>query len=1114
MPSFNSITNPRLFDSKRQSVVAAWCDERRVASYGSDISLRDVIQYLLDAARMFEEIDPEGRVDACCVARANLLYIAKDHLTDHPSTPLNDAEKNCIGQVLSIFHDMCQDRENAGLRQSLSRNIMQLDKVMSYFNIWDWNNLDSAPADNKPTDQQQPRRESGDTYNEEAEIEEQIKNLQSGELSLHITKVPYNPKCDYNKELRELIGLQTLKEQLQKQLAVFRVQQERQRRHPGIDATAAINYLFLGNPGTGKTTVARLLSGILHEEGLLRKGHYIEVKASDLVSPYIGQSAKNTQLAALMAIDGMLFIDEAYALAGEGNRANSTNEVIDTLTPLLETYRGRICVVLAGYEKEMMNLFAQTNTGFASRFPNAITFENYNANEMLQIFHIMLKKQCYNMANGVDERVAQVFECFEQASEHISTFANARTVRTYFEKMRQRSSIRIEQQHLIGNSREMDTFVLDDTELTDAEIWTVLGVVKPTTQVTRQGDYISHLCELLGCAPRQSMQDSAPKSAPAEGRDNRPATSNDDVTYGIIMTDIKKLAVKGFDSLLVPVAKDKYLNTSEYVLGEVINPYISAMRAQGINYTLLDVSDDAYSDILTDDPSWRGYLTILNQFAAKHPECEGGTLFIIGGQDIIPSPIVTNPVYPLFEEQEKRQSIREKELEADVLYGYSLEDIHVDKNRNLDYDIFECEPHFVVGRLPMEDGAMSHDRWKVALVDYLSRAIRQFSASDSKPRGLTARNHVVTSCEALRYVSRKMLDGVHNFMPLPQQPGLVDGDGMFLSPQLQLQDTDDMNTLMQQSVGADIYHRALQKADMLTFSLHGSPALVSKGFYGQSKQGKHDVAFLPILYKDCPATVISAICCWGARYVGYKQEDSSLLTALSNQALLYAGSCRTAYGRFDPQHAVRHYSEVYISNANVLIGLYESYLMKGVGAGYAMYLAKEDCLSEALRLAEEQDKKVEDSGVGTIIYALLTILEFNLFGDPALSLIPQDSNARGAKMSVSSLPGTQAKYMRSALQQTTYEPIDVEDNNSMSLLERMRRNTNSNLEFIRERINKRVYEQLGLPPQALSSMVAVRKNGKDTGYHLRYTQSGEYFDQYTAVLTDTDGNVQQVMNSL
>jgi SpoVK/Ycf46/Vps4 family AAA+-type ATPase len=187
---------------------------------------------------------------------------------------------------------------------------------------------------------------------------------------------------DLEKALSGIIGLESVKSFVRTQYKMLLAEEKRRKAGIRTDTTQTLNMIFTGNPGTGKTTIARLMASMFKEMGVLKSGHLVETDRGGLVAEYVGQTAKKTEEVFRSALGGLLFIDEAYALADNG--AGYGKEAIDTLVKLIEDYRGEIAVILAGYKKEMTE-FLKTNSGLESRFPLQIEFPDYTADELYQI---------------------------------------------------------------------------------------------------------------------------------------------------------------------------------------------------------------------------------------------------------------------------------------------------------------------------------------------------------------------------------------------------------------------------------------------------------------------------------------------------------------------------------------------------------------------------------------------------------------------------------------------------------------------------------------------------------------------------------------------------------
>ncbi len=250
---------------------------------------------------------------------------------------------------------------------------------------------------------------------------------------------------DYMAELNSLIGLDVVKKEVESLRNLIKIQAMRIQQ--GLPNTnMSYHMVFTGNPGTGKTTVARIVAGIYKELGILKKGHLVETDRSGLVAEYVGQTAPKTNAKIDDALDGVLFIDEAYTLLGGENDFGA--EAIATLLKRMEDNRDRLVVILAGYTNEIKD-FIDSNPGLQSRFNRYIHFDDYTADDLLEILRLNLKKSRYKIKR----------DAFEWMRSYISNkvmmkdnrFGNARFVRNAFEKIVQNQADRLAMQSTINN---------------------------------------------------------------------------------------------------------------------------------------------------------------------------------------------------------------------------------------------------------------------------------------------------------------------------------------------------------------------------------------------------------------------------------------------------------------------------------------------------------------------------------------------------------------------------------------------------------------------------------------------------------------------------------------
>ena len=239
-----------------------------------------------------------------------------------------------------------------------------------------------------------------------------------------------NKKANSLEELDKLIGLERVKNQLKRIRAIL-------LKNKDSNEKLNLNMCFFGNPGTGKTVVARLMANILYETGVLPTNKLIETDRSGLCGQYVGQTAPLTHKKVKEAMGGILFIDEAYTLCADSSGEDYGKEAIAALLKDMEDYKGKFCVILAGYKEEMQKMIA-LNPGLDSRINRKIDFPDYSIDEQLQIFNIMLAKKNYEITDDAKIKLLEVFE-LQSTSQH---FANARTVRNILDGLVEIQAVR------------------------------------------------------------------------------------------------------------------------------------------------------------------------------------------------------------------------------------------------------------------------------------------------------------------------------------------------------------------------------------------------------------------------------------------------------------------------------------------------------------------------------------------------------------------------------------------------------------------------------------------------------------------------------------------------
>jgi len=291
-------------------------------------------------------------------------------------------------------------------------------------------------------------------------VDYSLRTIDEIQQELHpLEVVRPTPLQDSLTKLHELVGVEDLVKKAEELVALAEV--AKLRKEQGLKATVLPPHLvFTGNPGTGKTTVARLMGAIYKQIGLLETGHLIEARRSDLIGEYTGQTTPKTEKVINSALGGVLFIDEAYSLMEDHGRKRSYGqECIETLLLAMENKRGQFALIVAGYPEEMKQ-FVESNPGLRSRFDQFWHFRDYTNEELVTIVERYVAKNEYSLADGCRERLLSAFSSVARDK----FFGNARLAREVFHSMKRLHAVRAKEQNLRTREALM-TFLPEDIQI-------------------------------------------------------------------------------------------------------------------------------------------------------------------------------------------------------------------------------------------------------------------------------------------------------------------------------------------------------------------------------------------------------------------------------------------------------------------------------------------------------------------------------------------------------------------------------------------------------------------------------------------------------------------------
>lgn len=341
-----------------------------------------------------------------------------------------------------------------------------------------------------------PRRSEPATEDQTIETEVETEIVTEDEYAAQKKKAaedqkPKEPEKSGMEELNELIGLGTVKHDVEELIGLAKVRKMRQEK--GMKAVpVSLHLVFSGNPGTGKTTVARILAKLYKEIGILSEGQLVETDRAGLVAGYVGQTAIKTQKKIEEAMGGVLFIDEAYTLNQKDE--NFGQEAIDTILKAMEDRRDEFIVIVAGYT-ELMKDFVESNPGLRSRFNKFFYFPDYTVDELQQIFMMQCKKYQYTLTEEAETAARDEIVKLEAAKGE--NFANAREVRNLFEKIITNQASRVADLENVDEDTLTKITIEDFKDLDDLNEQR-RDEMHPEEPWEESGDVITRLTELLG----------------------------------------------------------------------------------------------------------------------------------------------------------------------------------------------------------------------------------------------------------------------------------------------------------------------------------------------------------------------------------------------------------------------------------------------------------------------------------------------------------------------------------------------------------------------------------------------------------------------------------------
>ena len=491
------------------------------------------------------------------------------------------------------------------------------------------------------------------------------------------------------------------------------------------------------------------------------------------------------------------------------------------------------------------------------------------------------------------------------------------------------------------------------------------------------------------------------------------------------------------------------LSSNQNKIKEVIASYVVSCNSY-IDWQIVDVSDEIYNDL--DRTNWGAYIQILDDYyigLGLQDRCYC-PLFILGGHGVIPMPTIASPVYGAGREY----------LYSDMAYCF-------DRSVTLPGGFVSKTPRFAVGRLPVTRGWLLE-----GVAAYLDDCVN-FAAN-----GMPIRGAVMTTTQSWLRASNEMMRDIpvaplsSDYVPLNNR--------MVVSP--------DLDTQYQEMYEG--YVHELKKVDFLVCNLHGCDDREVPFFIGEDySKSRYTMATHPMMMEETAPYIFNTVACYGGRYINYEIDESMMQMSLAYGTLLYCGSCDVSFGGDDME-----------GNSELLMKLYNIYLHKGIPAGLAMVKAKQDYY----RTCHKDDGDE---------YAMYTILEFNLYGCPILSMQPKLTADYEPRL----LGYRIAKGFDVSYNPKTVEVVAGGAHKAGDIHDYVRSLVDNNLAVIRKKVEEQVYQRLGLGKENLQKVMKVSQDKRAVGYQFlyQYSPSQSYRKMQVSYLVNTDinGTIRKIIHT-